>query len=230
MELSKRLSALVNYVIKGSSVVDIGTDHGYVPVYLVKNKIVDKAIGVDVNKGPLQSGARAVRETGLEDHIDLRLGDGLAAIKPGEVDTVIIAGMGGSTMIDIFESGKEVLNKVQRLILQPMIGVPNLRDWLLEHGWMIIDEDLVVEDGRIYEIVVSQPCDKKKSYTRGQIEIGPILLEKNHPLLPRHIERIIKGYEEIIKEVAKGKSLDSIQKKKELEKKLIEIKKVLPWE
>lgn len=228
MELSKRLSALVNFVPEGSRVVDIGTDHGYVPVYLVQNNIVSKAIGVDVNKGPLQSGTRAVEEAGLRDKIDLRLGNGLGVIEPREVDTIIIAGMGGSTMIEIFEAGEEVLRNTQRLILQPMIGAPNLRNWLSEHNWYISDEDLIIEDGRIYEIIVSQPSKAKKSYTTVDMEIGPILLEKKHPLLSRHIQRIIQGYEDIITEIAKGKSREAQLKKKVLEEKLNELKKVLP--
>jgi tRNA (adenine22-N1)-methyltransferase len=236
MELSKRLQALVDFVPQGAKVADIGTDHGYIPINLVENAKANFVVGVDVNKGPLQSAERAVREAGLGDKINLRLGDGLQVIKPGEVDTLIIAGMGGPTMIEIFEESPEVLAKTTRLILQPMIASATLREWLVKQNWEIIDEELVFEEGRIYEIILCEPLTKLEGsnlvdkYSIGQLEIGPKLLERDHPLLSKHAERVRNTYNNIIKEVSKSNSEEAQVKLKELEYKLSEIKKVLPWD
>ena len=106
MELSKRLYAVAGLVTEGASVADIGTDHGYVPIYLVKNKIASKVIAMDINKGPLERARMHIIGHGLKGQIETRLSDGLKMVNPGEVDAMIAAGMGGALVIKILEDSK----------------------------------------------------------------------------------------------------------------------------
>ncbi|WP_406242265.1 tRNA (adenine(22)-N(1))-methyltransferase [Tissierella carlieri] len=153
MKLSERLLTLANLVPKNSIVADIGTDHGYIPAYLIENKISKKVIGTDISKGSLDKIIEYVKELGFEDKIDSRLGDGLEVIKPYEVDTVIIAGMGGLLIRDILEKHKEISNSIIDFILQPMVAAKELRQYLIENNFEIIKEELVKEENKYYEII-----------------------------------------------------------------------------
>lgn len=202
MNLGARLKAAAGFVEAGCRVADIGTDHAYLPIYLLEKKMAVYAYACDVNQGPFNAAAKAVRRSGLTDFIDVRLGDGLKALEPGEADNVVIAGMGGSTMIEIMQAAPQVATAVQRFIFQPMNDAARLRGWLLANGWQIIDETLVEDEGRLYELICAEPG----SMELGDdilLEIGPILWEKKPTLLRSHLQqlldksgRIIKGMQE----------------------------------
>lgn len=200
MKLSERLMAIANFVPKNSIVADIGTDHGYIPAYLIENRIAKKVIGTDISKGSLDKIIQYVKELGFEDKIDSRLGDGLEAIKPYEVDTVIIAGMGGLLIRDILESHKEISDSIIDFILQPMVAVKELRQYLIENNFEIIKEGLVKEENKYYEIIHAK---KGKSFlTKGvYYEISPFLIKDKHPLLKEFVEYKILGTKKILKEI-----------------------------
>ena len=122
IKLSNRLLAVAKQVDKDARVADIGTDHGYLAVYLTINNISDYVIATDRAKGPLTSATQLVELLSLDTKIDTRLGDGLDVLLPGEADTICIAGMGGMTMIDILRSHPEIVGSVKKLILQPQRG------------------------------------------------------------------------------------------------------------
>ena len=229
MKLSRRLAALAGYVPEGAVVADIGTDHGYLPIYLIHEKISLAVIAGDVKEGPLSSARKAVAETGLDDKIELRLGDGLAVLSPGEADVVIIAGMGGATIREILEQGREVFTSLQRLVLQPMVAAGHLRLWLVEQGWNIVDETLIEEDGRIYEIIVTEPGRPEENWEQIEIELGPRLLAKKHPLLASHVARLIESEEQVLKGLAKSDSEEARAKAKEVSGRVEKIKKVMAW-
>src|SRR5699024_2997163 len=132
MRLSNRLKTIGKLVPQNSIVADIGTDHGYIPAYLIKNKISKKVIGTDISKESLDKIIQYVKNLNYENYIDSRLGNGLEVIKPYEVDTVIIAGMGGVLISDILDKDKEVTDSISNFILQPMIGAEELRKYLIE--------------------------------------------------------------------------------------------------
>jgi tRNA (adenine22-N1)-methyltransferase len=143
--LSKRLTAVAELVEQGSAIVDIGTDHGYVPVYLVKNGIAKSAVALDINEGPLASCRALVESEGLSDRISVRLSDGLENVKSEEYDTVIIAGMGGELISDILSRCRDAEKK--HLILQPMTHPEIARKYLYDNGYGIL-HDFTVADGR----------------------------------------------------------------------------------
>lgn len=200
MKLSERLMAIANLVPKNSIVADIGTDHGYIPAYLIENKIAKKVIGTDISKGSLDKIIEYVKELGFEDKIDSRLGDGLEVIKPYEVDTVIIAGMGGLLIRDILEKDKEISDSIMNFILQPMVAAKELRQYLVDNNFEIINEGLVKEENKYYEIIYAR---KGKSFIEKEIyyEISPILIQNKHPLLKEFVENKIMGAKKILIEI-----------------------------
>ncbi|MBP2645762.1 MAG: trmK [Firmicutes bacterium] len=186
VKLGNRMAAIANMVPRSRCLADIGTDHAYLPVHLVKECIVDRAVAGDVHKGPYQSAVQTVEQFGCAEKISVRLGDGLAVLSPSEADVGVIAGMGGTTIVDILSKRPEVTKTFQRLVLQPMSSAGFLRQWLMEHEWMIVEEELVVEEEILYQIIMAEqgrtiPCPPL------MYEIGPVLWEKRHPLLYRHL-------------------------------------------
>ena len=137
VKLSKRLSAVAAMVPEGSVVADIGTDHGYLPAHLVMSGISPYAIATDVNEGPLAAARNLISLLAIEKRVQLRLGDGLGPLAPNEAETVVMAGIGASTMIKIMEQSPLVLKSVKRLILQPMRGTPKVRTWLVQHRYRV---------------------------------------------------------------------------------------------
>lgn len=226
MKLSKRLMAIINFVPKNSIVADIGTDHGLIPAYLVLNNISKKVIGTDISKGSLEKILGYIKTLNIEHMVDTRLGDGLEVIKPFEVDTVIIAGMGGLLIRDILEKNKEVTDSVVNFILQPMVAAKELREYLINNSFEIIDEDLVKEDGKYYEIIFAK---KGKYYVEKKIyyEISPILIKKNHPLLKEFIQFKIKELEKIMDEVKDRNTEKSQYRHAEVKVKIDAYKEVL---
>lgn len=155
INLDKRLAAVASMVRRGSRVADIGTDHAYLPVYLVENGICPGGVAADIRQGPLDAACRTVTEAGLTDAIDLRLGDGLAPVAANEVDDIVIAGMGGETIVDILSAAAWVKDTRLRLVLQPMTRAEELRRWLLTNGFVIIEERLVKDGHRLYCVMTA---------------------------------------------------------------------------
>lgn len=166
---------------------DIGSDHAYLPLYLVQKEKVTRAVAGEVNEGPFLGAERNVRSQGYAEQISVRRGDGLAVIQPGEVDVITIAGMGGGTIKEILSAGEDKLAGVSRLVLSPQGDGDTLRRWLLEHGWQIVDEDMLEEDGKIYEIVVFERGSMRVDDALA-LEFGPLLLACKHPLLVERLE------------------------------------------
>ena len=163
MQLSLRLSAIADMVTEGNRLVDVGCDHGYLPVYLIQEKKIPSAIAMDVRKGPLSRAQEHIRQYGLEEYIQTRLSDGLAALKAGEGDTLVIAGMGGPLMERILTDGKSVRDSFSELILQPQSDIPHFRRFIQSEGWDIVEEKMVEEDGKFYpmmRVVPGEECSR----------------------------------------------------------------------
>ncbi|CEH35142.1 tRNA (adenine(22)-N(1))-methyltransferase [Romboutsia lituseburensis] len=213
MKLTDRLLKIASLVTKGKKVADIGTDHGYIPVYLLNKGDIDYAILADVNKGPLENAKKEVRHNGLMDKVDLRLGSGIEVLEKNEVDEIIIAGMGGILISELLEAKKEVAHSLDKLILQPMQAQNELRKYLLNNGYEILDEVLVKEDFRLYEIIIAK-YTSKNTQVEDEIfyEVGKKLIENKDPLLNEFIDKKIFMYNSIIKKI-EDKAGESINKK-----------------
>ena len=151
--LSKRLLTVADMVPSGSKIADIGTDHGFVPIYLAKTGRVVRAIAMDVRKGPLERATQHVKEYGLEDVIETRLSDGLEKLEEGEADTMICAGMGGPLMQKILENKDPRSVKLKTLILEPQSELMQFREFLRSKGYEIIEEEFLLEDGKYYPVI-----------------------------------------------------------------------------
>ena len=193
--LSDRMQAVANMVTKGNRVCDVGCDHGYVSIYLVEQKIAPSVLAMDINKGPLQRAAEHVEEAGLSKYITLRLSDGLLQFHQKEADTLICAGMGGRLMQKILEREIEKSVSFQELILQPQSELAAFRKFLVDVGYSIVDEDMILEEGKFYPIIKAIPRKGEKELTElselSELEarFGPVLLEKKHSVLASFLEK-----------------------------------------
>ncbi len=213
MKLTDRLLKIASLVTKGKKIADIGTDHGYIPVHLLNEGNIDFAILADVNKGPLENARKEVRHNNLIDKVDLRLGSGIEVLKKGEVDEVIIAGMGGILISELLEANIEVAQSTEKFIHQPMQAQKELRKYLLNNGYEILDEVLVREDFRIYEIIVAKYTGKNTN-VEDEIfyEVGNKLIENKDELLNEFIDKRIHTYTSILNKL-EGKSGKGIDEK-----------------
>ena len=171
---------------------DIGTDHGYVPIYLVKNKICTKAIALDINIGPLKRAQEHIREYQMEAYIETRQSDGLTALKPGEAETIVITGMGGDTIMKILKSGEAIAGAAGEIILQPQSEQEETRKFLVREGYHILEEDMVSGDGKFYPIMrvrkaLGQWNAGAFGYDRIALKYGPVLLGCKHPVLKEYL-------------------------------------------
>ncbi len=226
MNLSDRLIKISEFVKKDTRVLDIGTDHGYIPIYLVENKISKNIIASDISSDSLKKTTELVGEKSLEENIDSRLGNGLEVIEPFEVDGVIMAGMGGILIQKILEKDKEITKSIEYFIFQPMIASKELRQYLSQNNFKIIDEELSKEGDKFYEIIYAE---KGYENSKNEIyyEISEILIEKKHHLIKEFIENKIKLTNSVIIELEDKTSKRSIKRRNELEKKIKEYMEVL---
>jgi tRNA (adenine22-N1)-methyltransferase len=153
MELSPRLRTVAQMVPPGARFADIGTDHGYLPVWLILNGVVETAIAADLRPGPLERARETAEKYAVGDRVDLRLCDGLTGVAPGEADTVAIAGMGGETIAHILAAAPWTCRPGVTLLLQPMSTQPELRGWLGENGYTITAEHIAREGKTLYTVL-----------------------------------------------------------------------------
>ena len=226
MQFSHRLKALAAMIPKEARIADIGTDHAYLPIHLAMRGTHPTVIGTELSPGPFARAFSCVCEHGLEDRVELRLGDGLEIIQPGEIDVLVIAGMGGATMVEILTRGREHLSHLKRLVLQPMGGQEPLRHWLDDHGWHPVQEDLIKEEGKYYEIIAAEP-GQDEAYANIRHRIGPRLMESPHPLLGEYLTYQKGHWENVLAQVKQSHSPVQEDRVRELEQRIHELEEVL---
>ncbi|MDL4841518.1 tRNA (adenine(22)-N(1))-methyltransferase [Aquibacillus rhizosphaerae] len=206
--ISERLQLVASFLPKRAFFADIGSDHAYLPCFVCINDKYAKAIAGEINEGPYQSAKRTVEELKLQEQIEVRKGNGLAVIKETEVSHVVIAGMGGSLISTILAEGKANLKKVERIIAQPNVDADTVRKWFFNNNYHLVDEKIIKEDGRIYEVLVGIRGNAGESpYTKENLDrellFGPFLLrEKTEPFKEKwrsELEKKLLALEQIKK-------------------------------
>lgn len=203
MKLDTRLSALSDILDPGHTVADIGADHGYLLANLLTESLFQRAIGVELNKGPFESALETVRAENLEDRAEIRLGNGLLPLKPGEADAVVVAGMGGTTICGILQEGKDRLRGVSQLVLSPQSAHGRVRSCLQELGFSIRQETLVRMD-RLYLIIRAVP-GQDPPYTWGELEAGPVLIRERPPLFCEYIREMTQERRRILESLKEAR-------------------------
>lgn len=196
--IDSRIKAIENFVRAGSRVADIGADHGYLSIELVKSGRAVKVIATEKNIGPFEALSKNI--SGFN-QIEVRLGDGLTILTAGEVDTICIAGMGGTLIQKILDDAPEVVQSARQLILQPMNGVKKIRTWLAENNWVIADEDLAEAGGIIYEIICAEKNPAPKAFKRDA-----------SPLKEKFLRQRIEKLQRVLNEMSKSPSASSGEK------------------
>lgn len=226
IELSKRLQAVANMVTPGMRLADVGTDHGYIPIYLTGQGIIPSAVAMDINEGPLAKAREHIEEMGLSDRIDTRLSDGLQRVTAQEVDAMIAAGMGGNLVIRILSAQEETAKGLKELILQPQSETSKVRAYLNTHGYRIVAEDMIYEEGKYYPMMKVVPGETEV-YTAEELEYGKCLLQAKHPVLRQYLEWEICHHQELIETLKKQDSEKANQRIGELQEKIREVKQIL---
>ncbi|MHB1393316.1 MAG: tRNA (adenine(22)-N(1))-methyltransferase [Clostridia bacterium] len=195
--LTPRLKIIADSIQGFETVADIGSDHAYIPIYLVKNGRVKSAIATDINRGPVEISKRGLKSHKVEGLVSVRHGNGLEVISQGEAEVIVIAGMGGILIRDILDKDAKVAESAKLLILQPMRDSDKVRRWLLAHGFDIIDEELVKEQDKIYEVIWANPVVAVKM-AEGPMLMGDRIIEKKHPLAAEYINKKVNELEKVV--------------------------------
>lgn len=228
-QLSSRLERVASYVLEGAVVADIGSDHAYLPCFLVLNGRVKKAVAGEVVKGPYESAKKQVRQEQLSGQIEVRLASGLAAIEPGDgVTAITIAGMGGPLITSILNEGMEKLSGVERLILQPNVHAKAIRDWAMENGWAIREEEILKENDKIYEILVLEPELQVAALSPAELLMGPCLIPERSLIFVEKWQREIKQWKKIVASMeATEQTVEILARKNDLVDKIQRVEEVL---
>lgn len=226
MNLSNRLEKISNMITEVESVVDVGTDHAYVPIYLVNNNIIKSAIASDINKGPVKKAEDNVKRYNLQSKIECRLGGGLTTIKPCEVEAGIIAGMGGNLIRDIIEERMNVFKSLKYLIVQPVQNPEVLREYIYKSKIEIIDEAVIKEDNKFYEILKIRYSGKDQIIDPIYYEISKILVERKDSTMKEYLEFKLRKYNSICSTLTQNTE-SAIKRKKELYENIKKIEEFL---
>ena len=234
MQLSKRLQSVANLVTKGQRVADIGCDHAYTSIYMVKKEIATHVIAMDINKGPLEKAKANVKAYRYEDIIETRLSDGAKKLEVGEVDALLISGMGGALMIKILSERMDVFHSLNEVILQPQAEIHLVRKFLHEQGFSIIQEIFLKEDGKYYVAMKAKNLRNMQEDERAKVVAqygdsydkecfyyyGKLLLEKKQEVLHEFLNREIRMRQEIVESLKEMKTENTMKRREELNKEL----------
>ena len=215
--LSMRLERVAAHMPAGASLADIGSDHGYLPVALLRRRAIAAAVAGEVAQTPFHAAVRTVRDNGLEQQITVRQANGLAAIEAAdEITAISICGMGGETIRDILESGKARLSGRERLILQPNGGEQPLRQWLMENNYRILCEELLRENGFYYEIIVAERAGPVL-YTAEELYFGPLQMQARSPVFLGKWQRMLLEKQKVLASFARARQAVPEDKMQEID-------------
>ena len=226
MELSVRLQAVADMVTEGTKVADVGTDHAYIPIYLVEHDKNPSAIAMDINRGPLKKAEENISSHNLENKIETRLSDGLKQLHLGEADSLVIAGMGGGLVVKIMEEGTLHKKYVKEWILQPQSEISKVRQYLNENGYCIVEENMVIDEGKFYPMMrVTEGTIEE--YTQEELCYGKCLLKEKNPILKKFLEKEIDIKKEILEKLHQTKGGQVAKRIEEIEEETDRLQKTL---
>ncbi|WP_319942086.1 tRNA (adenine(22)-N(1))-methyltransferase [Pseudomonas quasicaspiana] len=203
--LSRRLERVAAHVPAGARLADIGSDHGYLPVALMRRGSIAAAVAGEVALTPFRAAERTVRENDLDQLITVRMANGLAAIQPEDGITAIsICGMGGETIRDILDDGKVHLTGGERLILQPNGGERPLRQWLMENGYCILSEEVLRENRFDYEVIVAERAGPV-TYSAEELYFGPLQMKARSPAFLLKWRRMLRHKQQTLNHFARAR-------------------------
>lgn len=193
IKLSKRLETVASFVPEGSCIADIGTDHGYVPIYLIETGRATRAIAMDVREGPLLRAAEHIKKAGLQDRVEVRFSDGLFGLEENEVDCAIMAGMGGELILHILKEGKRLWKSIPRFVLSPQSDIDKVRKFLEKESFFISRETMIEEEGKYYTVLLAGYKPEMAAREEEKREVfflyGKRLMESRNPVLCEYLKK-----------------------------------------
>ena len=235
IQLSKRLQYVADFITPGLVLADIGTDHGFIPIYMVLAGKTPRAYAMDINEGPLERATDHIREKNLEDKIETRLSDGLMKLNGNEAESVLIAGMGGSLVIKILTEGKHALEGVKELILSPHTEADLVREFLKTTDFVIEKEGMVIDAGKYYVVIKARRREVNEEgllyenenkapegvdeelYKTLCTKFGRILLEEKNPILKELLSKEVNTYSSIREGLLKNETDAGLKRREEIE-------------
>ena len=203
--ITPRLKCIIEHT-NGNRIADIGTDHAYIPIHLIQNDMAEYIIAGDVRQGPVDIARANVKKNGLSGKIEIRLGSGLSILKKGEVDTIIIAGMGGQLISEIIDADIEIAKECN-LVLQPMNAQYELRKYLINNKFKITDEDIAVEGFKVYNVMNVQNGAQNKFENDFEYQIPKYLL--NHKYFKNLYDKKYREFTKVINGLENSKDIDT---------------------
>lgn len=226
--LSKRLQQVADTVRKSNIIADIGTDHAYIPIYLVKKGIAKGAVAADISVGSCKKAQLNINNNHLSNLINVRCGNGLEVIDNSEnIDTIIIAGMGGLMAISVLESNREIVNKAEQLVLQPQRDIDKVRKYIHSIGFKIINEYMLIDGDKFYNIIDAEKGTEE--YSEIEYLFGKCLIESKSVILKEYVEIELNKLLKVLKNMKdNGKENDkAYERLNKLKCNYLEVKKCL---
>ncbi len=223
LRIGERLQTVASLVPPCHTVADIGTDHGYVPVSLALSGQCRRVIASDIAEGPCQAATETRNRYKLHNEMEIRMAPGLKGLRPGEAETVVIAGMGGATIVGILEEAPEITASVKTFVLQPMNAAGLLRRWLAQHGYRIMEEALCKENKIIYSIIKAVHGEEKQELSSLEEEFGPCILGKKPALWQEYLEGKAEHYRRLLRQMAASPAAVNSAKYDNLKKMLAQV-------
>lgn len=210
---------------KGAVLADVGTDHGYLPIYLLLTGKIQRAFALDIGEGPLLRAKEHTEAYGLGDYITLRISDGVKALAPGEADSILIAGMGGGVMLHILQEGEAVIRSAKEMILQPQSEIRKVREYLYQNNYIIDREDMVFEEGKYYPMMhIAMGGEKSAHYTEEEWQMvyryGELPLNCGREALYAYLRFQKKQYQAILCSLAQRQGEAALARRAEVEQEL----------
>lgn len=226
MHLSQRMQMVADMLSPCECLADIGCDHGYLSIYLVKEQVAGRAIAMDLREGPLARAKENIACFGLDGQIETRLSDGVKKLAPGEAEALVLAGMGGRLMMEILEAGSACRDAAKQLVLQPQSEIPEVRAYLVSKGFAIIKEDMCLEDGKFYVVMKAVHGGEEKLSPEEALG-GPCLIRGKHPVAAAYVAQLVEKKKRILEQLEGSSKEEALRRREEAAGELAVAKRTL---